>query len=90
MGRFVWGVWTPAREQNLRAELTQTNSTAQSYQIPVLAPGEFKHIVPREGGGKGGEGGRVIEEVRERSMFDTALILLLSVKCFQHSNNTGP
>lgn len=72
------------------AELTQTNSAAQSYQIPVLAVGEFKHIVPREGGGKGGGGGRVIEEVRQRSMFDTALILLLSVKRFQHSNNTGP
>lgn len=42
-----------------------------------------------EGGGRGG-GGRVKEEVRQRSMFDTALIPLLSVKCFQHSNNTGP
>lgn len=35
MGRFVRDVWTLAREQNLRAELAQTNSTAQSYQIPV-------------------------------------------------------
>lgn len=59
MGRFVCGVWMPAREQNLRAGLTQTNSTAQSYQIPDLAPGEFKHRVPGggEGGGKGREGG---------------------------------
>lgn len=32
----------------------------------------------------------VIEEVKQRSMFDTALILLLSVKRFQHRNNTGP
>lgn len=31
---------------------THTNSTAQSYQIPVLAPDKFKHKVPR-GGGKG-------------------------------------
>lgn len=34
--------------------------------------------------------GGVIEEMRQRSMFDTALIPLLSVKWFQHCNNTGP
>lgn len=34
---------------------THTNSTAQSYQIPVLAPDKFKHKVPRGGGEGEGE-----------------------------------
>lgn len=57
---------------------------------PCLALGGFKDRLPegRGGGGRRWEG--VIEEVKQRSMFDTALILLLSVKRFQHSNNTGP
>lgn len=62
--RFVLGVWKPAREQNLQAGLAQTNSTAQSYQIPVLAPGEFKHRVPT--GGRQRKRGGVIEEKRQK------------------------
>lgn len=75
------------------ASTTHTNNrAAQCYRISVLAQGKFKHMVPREGGVRGYDnevgtglcvcvcGGWVMEEVRQRSMFDTALILLLSVK----------
>lgn len=84
------GLFVPVRldaGQNLQAELTQTNSAAQSYRIPVW------HWVSTQSA-KGGEGagaeGGVTEEVRQRSMSDTALILLLSVERFHHSDNTGP
>lgn len=82
------------------ASTTHTNNrAAQCYQISVLAQDKFKHMVPGEGGveeggcvrmRRGGAGEGVIEEMRQRSMFDTALIPLLSVKWFQHCNNTGP
>lgn len=64
----------------------------QSYQIAVLAAGELKHAEPKEGVGWWGVARKkagVAEEVRRRSVFDTALIPQLSVKPFQRRNDTG-